>query len=110
MPQDVLANAIDAVARILSGILNLYMWIVIISALLSWVNPDPRNPIVRFLYSVTEPVLYWLRRRVPFLIVGNLDLSPIALILGIQFLQLVLVRSLFDLAAHVRPAGSFRLE
>src|SRR5579862_589470 len=110
MPQDVLANAIDAVARILSGILNLYMWIVIISALLSWVNPDPRNPIVRFLYSVTEPVLYWLRRRMPFLIVGNLDLSPIALILGIQFLQLVLVRSLFDLAARVRPIGSLRMD
>ncbi len=101
MPQFVLRQAVEALASILNSLLELYFWIVLISALLSWVSPDPRNPIVRFLYSVTEPVLYWMRRRLPFLIVGNFDLSPLILMLGIRFVQRVLVTSLYELAFRI---------
>ena len=67
-----LENFIQAIAFTLDSLLSIYFWIVLISALLSWVNPDPRNPIVRFLYSVTEPVLYHIRRRLPFVVAGGL--------------------------------------
>ncbi len=67
----VFSNLIFALANILHIVLNLYMWIVIARALLSWVNPDPHNPIVRFLYNVTEPVLYAIRRRVPMFFGGR---------------------------------------
>ena len=104
MPQFVLLKAIEAVAGILNSLLELYFWIVLIAVLLTWVNPDPRNPIVHFLYSVTEPVLSWIRRRLPFLIIGNFDLSPIALLLAIRFTQQVLVVSLYELAMRIGTA------
>ena len=105
MPGFVVGQAIQALASILNSLLELYFWIVLISALLSWVNPDPRNPIVRFLYSVTEPVLYWLRRRLPFLIIGGFDLSPLVLMFGIRFVQRVLVASLYELAFRIGAAA-----
>jgi YggT family protein len=92
-----LKNLIEALASILNLGLTIYLWIIIARALLSWVNPDPYNPIVRFLYNVTEPVLGWVRRRVP-LIFGGLDLTPILVLLAIIFLQRFLVATLFDLA------------
>ena len=64
--------------------LHIYMWVIIARALLSWVNPDPYNPIVRFLYNVTEPVMGWVRRRVP-IVFGGLDLSPLLVLLAIVF-------------------------
>src|SRR2546426_9251528 len=105
MLTSVLFRAIEALAGMLNSLLEFYFWIVFISALLSWVSPDPRNPIVRFLYSVTEPVLYWMRRRIPFLIVGNFDLSPLVLLLGIRFVQRVLVASLYELAFRIATEG-----
>ena len=87
-----------AVATILHQLLWLYFYIVLIAALLSWVNPDPRNPIVRFLYGVTEPVLAQIRRRLPFVSAGGFDFSPLVLMLAIQFLDMVVVRSLQELA------------
>jgi YggT family protein len=96
-----LANLLIATAGALGLILNLYMWIVIARAILSWVNPDPRNPIVRFLYNATEPLLYRVRRAVPA-IAGGIDLSPIIVIVGIYFLQAFLVQSLYDVAATLR--------
>jgi YggT family protein len=107
MPEYVLGRTIWALASVLSSLLTLYFWIVLIAVLLSWVNPDPRNPIVRFLYSATEPVLYWLRRRLPFLLIGGFDLSPVILLIGIQLVQGVLVESLFELARRVSAAGAF---
>jgi YggT family protein len=92
-----LKNLIEALASILNLGLTIYLWVIIARALLSWVNPDPYNPIVRFLYNVTEPVLGWVRRRVP-LIFGGLDLTPILVLLAIIFLQRFLVATLFDLA------------
>ncbi len=93
----VLSNFLIAVARIIDIALSLYMWIIIGRAVISWVNPDPYNPIVRFLNSVTEPVLYPIRRRLPVSL-GGIDFSPILVILVILFLQSFLVQTLADLA------------
>jgi len=95
-----LRHLVEALAYILNLGFTLYMWLIIIQALLSWVNPDPYNPIVQFLYNVTEPVLGWVRRRVP-IIFGGLDLSPILVLLAIVFLQKFLVASLMDLAMRI---------
>ena len=95
-----LKNLIEALASILNLGLTIYLWVIIARALLSWVNPDPYNPIVRFLYNVTEPVLGWVRRRVP-LIFGGLDLTPILVLLAIIFLQRFLVATLMDLALRL---------
>jgi YggT family protein len=99
------ANLIEALAGAVSMVLTAYMWIVIIRAIISWVNPDPYNPIVRFLYSITEPVLYRLRRAMPFLYTSGLDLSPLVVFVSIYFLQSFLVQSLYDLARALRYAG-----
>jgi YggT family protein len=96
----ILSNFLVAIARILDIGLSLYMWIIIARAIISWVNPDPYNPIVRFLYSVTEPVLYNVRRRIPIYF-GGIDFSPIIVILVIVFLQSFLVQSLIQLAGRM---------
>jgi YggT family protein len=96
----VAANFIYAIAKVLGFALNLYMWIIIARALISWVNPDPYNPIVRFLVSVTEPVLYFIRRKLPIYF-GGFDFSPVIAILAIYFLQIFAVQSLMQLAARV---------
>jgi YggT family protein len=95
-------NLLFAIAQLLQVVLNIYWWIVIISALLTWVNPDPYNPIVRFLRSVTDPVYYYVRRYLPFVYVGGFDLSPIVVLLGITFIQAFAVQSIFDLAVTMR--------
>lgn len=97
----VLANFVEATARIVQVGLTIYMWILIIRALLSWVNPDPYNPIVRTLYRVTEPVLYRVRRFVPTAGLG-IDLSPVIVILVIFFLQSFLVKTLLQIAVALR--------
>jgi len=84
---------IYATLQIIHMVINLYIWIVIISALLSFVRPDPSNPIVQALYRLTEPVYYWLRRRFPFLVMGGIDLSPLVIIFGLQFLDIFLMRA-----------------
>ena len=97
-----------AVASSLDWLLSMYMWIVLISALLSWVNPDPRNPIVRFLYGVTEPVLFQIRRRLPFVYASGIDFSPLILMVGIYFVRTVVVGSLYELARRITlEAGSW---
>ncbi len=96
----VLGNLIRAFASILDVFLRLYSWVIIIAALVSWVNPDPYNPIVRFLYQVTEPVLRPIRRVIPPL--GGIDISPVIALLIIYFLQLWLVPSLYQLSLYIR--------
>lgn len=93
---------LEALARVLDLGLSLYTWILIISALLSWVQPDPFNPIVRFLHQVTEPLLERIRRRLPW-IAGGIDFSPLVAILILVFLQEFLVRSLQALGARFLP-------
>ncbi|HBR17687.1 MAG: hypothetical protein A3G39_02490 [Deltaproteobacteria bacterium RIFCSPLOWO2_12_FULL_43_16] len=99
----IFANLIDASATVIYYLLNIYMWIIIIRSLISWVNPDPYNPIVRFLYQATEPILYPIRRRLPFM--GGIDLSPIIVLLVIIFLQVFLVKTLNELAIRLRTGG-----
>ena len=97
----IISNLLNAIASVLSLVLNLYMWIVIAAAVVSWVSPDPRNPIVRFLTGATEPVLYRVRRLLPVYF-GGIDFSPIVVIAAIYFLQIFLVTSLRDLAWQMR--------
>ena len=82
-----------AVANVLNFVLLAFMWIVIARAILSWVNPDPYNPIVRFIHNVTEPVLYQIRTKIPINF-GGIDLSPILVILAVYFLRDFVVKSL----------------
>jgi len=96
----VLSNFLIGVAKVLDIVLTLYMWIIIARAVISWVNPDPYNPIVRFLNSVTEPVLFPIRRRLPISL-GGIDFSPIIVILVIIFIQAFLVQSLLQIAARL---------
>jgi YggT family protein len=89
----VFGNVILGLARVLGVLLNIYMWVIIIRALISWVNPDPYNPIVQFLNRVTEPVLRPLRKLVPAWKLG-IDLSPLIAILIIYFLEIAVVDTL----------------
>ncbi len=98
----VVSNFLFALAGLLGMAITLYTWLIIGRAIISWVNPDPYNPIVRFLFNVTEPVLYRVRRTIPFSYAGGLDLSPLIVLLGLYFLQSFLVRSLQDLALTLR--------
>ena len=97
----VLGNFIAATAHIIDIALTAYMWIIVIRAVLSWVDPDPYNPIVRFVEMVTEPVMAPIRRRLPIRGMG-IDFSPIIILLLIIFLQSFLVRSLLELSYQLR--------
>ncbi len=87
-----------AIARILDLAFNIYIFIVIARALISWVSPDPYNPIVHFLHNATDPVLYRLRNLVPFLRAGTFDFSPIVLLLLLSVLQQLVVNFLMQIA------------
>ncbi|MFQ5657686.1 MAG: YggT family protein [Candidatus Methylomirabilales bacterium] len=95
----IFVNLLSAVAQILHLALFVYMWMIIIRAIISWVNPDPYNPIVQFLYRSTEPVLERVRRFLP--ITWGIDFSPLVVILAIMFLDQFLVGSLRDLAREL---------
>lgn len=97
----VVGNFLTAVASVLQMLLSAYMWIIIIRALISWVNPDPYNPIVQFLRAATDPLLYRVRRWLP-LNFGGIDFSPLIVIAAIIFLQSFLVQSLLDLSRALR--------
>lgn len=92
----VFGNLLVAVAKLLDIVLTAYTWIIIAQAIISWVRPDPYNPIVRFLFSVTEPVLRPIRRRLPVFL-GGFDFSPLIVLLAIIFLQEFLIKSLIQL-------------
>ncbi len=98
----VLANFLRGVAKVLDLGLQVYLWLIIARAVLSWVSPDPYNPIVRFLYRATDPVLYWVRRRIPASF-GGIDFSPMIVLLAIVFLQSFLVQSLWSFASRLSP-------
>ncbi len=97
----ILGNLLEAFAKILYMGLTLYMWVIIIRAVISWVNPDPYNPIIRFLYQATEPVLSPIRRWIPLRGIG-IDISPIIVIMVIYFLSTFLVQSILDIAAYLK--------
>lgn len=95
-----ISNFLLALAKLIEILLGVYMWIVIGRAVLSWVNPDPYNPVVRFLHEVTEPVLSRIRRMIPA-VAGSMDFSPMILILAIYFLMSFLVPTLRHMAAAI---------
>lgn len=94
------ADFLVAIGRLMDIILTIYMYIIIARALISWVNPDPYNPIVSFLYRITEPVLGQVRKRLPGM--GGLDLSPLLVLLAIFFLQKFVVVSLLDMGYRLK--------
>jgi YggT family protein len=85
----------------ISGMLQLYMYVVIIAAVMTWIEPNPYNPIVRFIYGITEPVFEWMREHLP-VVFGGIDFSPIVVIFGIKIIQQVLLPTLRQ--ALVGPA------
>jgi YggT family protein len=97
----IFGNLILAVATILNYGLEIYQWIVIIAAIISWVNPDPYNPIVRFLYTVTNPVLRPIRRLIGGRL-GPIDISPIIVIIAIILIQKIVVRSLIEIGYKIK--------
>jgi YggT family protein len=90
-------NIIMGIARVLEIVLEIYMWVIIIRALISWVNPDPYNPIVQILTKMTEPVLGPIRKLVPPYKVG-IDFSPLIAVLVIIFLQYAVIKNLYRFA------------
>lgn len=97
----IVGNFIGALAKIIDMGLTLYMWIIVGRSLISWVNPDPYNPIVRFLYRSTEPVMAPIRRWLPLRNMG-IDISPIIVIAAIIFLQSFLLKSMMELAYSLK--------
>ena len=96
----IFGNILHGIADVLDVVLNIYMWVIIIRALISWVNPDPYNPIVQILHRLTEPALRPLRKLVPPWRIG-IDLSPLIAILIIIFLRTALIRTLYRLATSM---------
>ena len=94
----VVTNLIAAIAEVVDYALIAYMWVIIARALISWVSPDPFNPVVRFLYRATEPVLRPIRRRLPDM---PIDFSPMIVIIAIVFLRRFLVPTLLQIAMSV---------
>lgn len=93
----ILGNFIISIASILDMIITAYTWIIIIAALITWVRPDPYNPIVQTLYKLTNPVYDFIRRFIPT-VIGGIDLAPIIVILALKFIQLFLIQTLVDIA------------
>ncbi len=98
----ILSNLLQAVAVILGKALQIYYWIILLSVVISWVRPDPFNPIIQALRAMTEPFFDWIRRRLPFTVVGGLDLSPLVAFFLVWFAQEFFVRTLFDLSVRLR--------
>ena len=94
------ANLLVATAQILDYLLRAYGWILLARVVISYLNVDPNNPLIRFVYSVTEPVLERVRARLP-MSSGGFDLSPLVVWVAVIFLQRFLVRTLYDLAQAV---------
>ena len=95
------AYFLSAVANLVNLVIIVFIWLIVARALLSWVNPDPYNPIVRFLHRVTEPVLRPIRDRLPTVGMG-LDLSPVVVLLALKVAEWVVVDNLRDLALSLR--------
>ncbi|BAV91699.1 YggT family protein [Candidatus Desulfovibrio trichonymphae] len=98
----VLANTLGAVAMVLGSLLNLYFWVVIIAAVLTWVRPDPYNPVVHTLRLLTEPVFYRVRKWLPFTYMSGLDLSPVVVLLAIELVNRIVIASMAQYALALR--------
>lgn len=97
----ILGDILVAVSKVLNIVLT-FLWIVILArAILSWVNPDPYNPIVQFIHNVTEPILYQVRKRLPFQF-GGIDISPVIVFLAIILIKEIIIHRLYVLGASIR--------
>ena len=96
----VFANLFLAIADLLDIVITLYIWIVVIRVILSWISFDPYSPVVQFLVQATEPVLAKIRRFLPY--VGGFDLSPLVLLIGLSLAESFLVNTFRDLAFALR--------
>ena len=96
----VAGNFLEALAGLLDTVLTLYVWVIVARSVISWVNADPHNPIVRVLRNLTDPVLDRLRQAVPMAF-GGIDMAPVVAIVILWFLRAFLVTSLYDLARTV---------
>ena len=94
----VVANTMSAIALVLGSLLSRYFWIVIIAAVLTWVRPDPYNPIVRTLRALTEPVFYRVRKWLPFTYSSGMDFSPVVVLLAIELFNRIVITSLAQYA------------
>lgn len=94
-------NLLEAVIYVFDTLLTVYSFIVIAVCIISFVNPDPYNPIVRFLRGVTEPVLWRVRKLLPFVYIGGIDFSPLVLLILIQLIKMVIIKSLYQLLIMV---------
>ena len=93
----IIGNFLEALSTVVGIVLNIYMWVVIADAILSWVNPDPYNPIVRTIRALTEPVYSRIRKIIPTTY-GGIDFAPFIVVLIIIFLKIFLVKTLYDIA------------
>ena len=98
----VLSNLFAASASLLSVILTILYWLILIRALISWVNPDPYNPVVQFLHKTTEPILYPIRKMIPIQMGIGIDIAPIIAFLILIFLRSFLVKTLLDISFRLR--------
>lgn len=98
----ILANFLNAIANVLGIILTFFTWMIVVQALISWVNPDPYNPIVRFLHASTEPVYRILRRVLPRGHLGPVDFAPLVALFVLIFLNYFLVQTIKDYALWLR--------
>jgi YggT family protein len=92
-----IAGIIAGFGGILHNLINVYIWVVIIAALLSWVRPDPNNPIIQILYRITEPAYAFVRRHIPSVLNG-IDLSPLIIIITLQIIDVILVNGINAIA------------
>lgn len=98
----VASNFLSALASVLDILLTILYWLILIRAIISWVNPDPYNPIVQFLYKTTEPILYAIKKILPLGFRFGIDISPIIAFLIIIFVKSFLVRTLIDLSIRLK--------
>lgn len=98
----ILANLLSAAASVLDMVLTVFYWLILIRALFSWVNPDPYNALVQFLYKITEPVLAPVRRMLPLDFRFGIDISPLIVFFIIMFLRSFLIQTLFDISRRLK--------
>lgn len=98
----IFANTLSAVAMVAGSLLRVYFWVVVISAVLSWVRPDPYNSVVRTVRTLTEPVYFRVRKLLPFTYTSGIDFSPLVVLLAIELLDRIVVNSMLQYATTLR--------
>ncbi|MDE7468892.1 MAG: YggT family protein [Desulfovibrionaceae bacterium] len=97
-----ISNLITGIASLLGTLCSLYMWVFIFNAILSWVQPNPFNPVVSFLRSLTEPVLYRIRKFFPLIFNTGIDFSPLVAILFLQLFNSIVVQTLYEYGLRLK--------